>query len=493
MNKKALRLICLFLTLCLSLIPLSSCGRGGEAGEGDGTAVSTNSGEANEDYPFDGVDLGGKQITVLCQKEYPGNSEKILGYCDFYAKELNNDFINDGIYYRNTEIESALNCSLEVITAERAKVGTTLRDQIMTGNTEIDLTYLAGIDVNAVLHYQYLADLTEISTLNLRNSWWNQSSNKDLKVGGRQYLAVGDFSPKGLLSLSCIFFNTSVLETLKYPASTLYDMVRNDGWTIDKLKEFAIIATEDRDNLTGLSVKDRAGFVGEYGAAAYYIVAAGQRAYENTGSTFEVGIYDNEIAGDMVNKFVTLLSDTSISINTIDKDFDGDYSKIYQRFKEGNIGFLSHTLYDILDLRSMDMEFGLLPLPKYSEEQDSYYTISNRFFSCYMAIPAICDDFSSAGIVGEAMAYYGRTHVRGVVYDKFFTNAQLVRDIDSIEMFDLIVESQVQDFGFISTTTIYDIARLMAAEGNATGFLGNVDAQKNKINKDINTVIEGLV
>ncbi|MBO5416891.1 MAG: hypothetical protein J6A83_09725 [Clostridia bacterium] len=495
MNKRVLKLICLVLALCLTLIPLSSCKKSDGDGDGEETTVSTSGtgGDGKSDYPFEGVDLGGKTMTVLCQDSDPGNSEKILTYCDFFAKELNNDPINDGIYYRNQEIENALKCKLEIMTAKRAEVGTMLRDQIISGNTEIDLAYLSGVDVNTVLHYQYLADLMEIDTLNLRNEWWNQSSNRDLRVGGCQYLATGDFSSKGLLSLSCIFFNTSVMETLKYPADTFYDMVRNDQWTIDKLKEFANVAKDDKGNDGTISIDDRAGFVSEYGATAYYIVAAGQRAYKNTGTTFEVGIYGNDIAGEMVNKFITLLCDTSISMNTVDPALDGDYTKIYQQFKKGNIAFFSHTLYDILDFRSMDMEFGILPLPMYSTSQGDYYTISNRHFSCYMAIPAICSDISEAGILGEAMAYYGRTHVRGVVYDKFFTNAQLVRDEDSIEMFDLIVESQVQDFGFVATTTIYDIARTMAAEENPTGFLGSVSSQKTKIDADLEKVIEGLI
>ena len=60
-------------------------------------------------------------------------------------------------------------------------------------------------------------------------------------------------------------------------------------------------------------------------------------------------------------------------------------------------------------------------------------------------------------------------------------------------MFDLIVESQVQDFGFVATTTIYDIARTMAAEENPTGFLGSVSSQKTKIDADLEKVIEGLI
>ena len=495
MNKKALKLICLMLALCLTFIPLSACNKDGD-GDDEETTVSTSGGGdgvEDDDFPFEGVDLGGKTMTILCQDTNPGEAAKIGSYCDFSATETNNDPINDGIYFRNQEIRNVLNCKLDIMTASRGEVGTKLRDQLIAGNTEIDLAYLAGVDVNSVLHYQYLADLMEIDTLNLRNEWWNKSSNRDLRVGGCQYLAVGDFSPKGLLSLSCIFFNTSVMNDLKYPADTFYDLVRNDEWTIDKLKDFAVIATDERDGESGLSISDRTGFMSEYGATAYYVIASGQRAYKNTGTTFEISIYDNEIAGNMVNKFVTLLTDNSMSKTSGDEDVGEDWNTIFQNFKKGNIGFFSHTLYDILDFRSMDMEFGILPLPKYNTDQDDYYTISNRWFSCYMAIPAICDDMSDAGILGEAMAYYGRTHVRGVVYDKFFTNAQLVRDEDSIEMFDLIVESQVQDIGFIATNTLYSIARSMAKEGNSTGFLTEVKTQKAKIDAELEKVIDGLI
>ena len=177
MNKKALKLICLMLALCLTLIPLSACNKDGD-GDDEETTVSTSGGGdgvEDDDFPFEGVDLGGKTMTILCQDTNPGEAAKIGSYCDFSATETNNDPINDGIYFRNQEIRNVLNCKLDIMTASRGEVGTKLRDQLIAGNTEIDLAYLAGVDVNSVLHYQYLADLMEIDTLNLRNEWWNKS------------------------------------------------------------------------------------------------------------------------------------------------------------------------------------------------------------------------------------------------------------------------------------------------------------------------------
>nr|MBQ4319687.1 hypothetical protein [Clostridia bacterium] len=106
------------------------------------------------------------------------------------------------------------------------------------------------------------------------------------------------------------------------------------------------------------------------------------------------------------------------------------------------------TLYD--QLRGMDIDYGVIPYPKFNEEQEEYLTglVDNYSLIC---VPTTAGDPDFSGFMLEALS--AETY-RSVVYQYYDVALQTkyTRDDQSIEMLDTIMAGRN-----------YDIATMLAA------------------------------
>lgn len=459
---------------------------------------SNNKGNSNNqtdqtENPFKDVDLQGETITVMCLSTTEGTM-KINSYSDLKADELLGDPVNDAVYERNENIKSTLNCDLEVYemgtfgASGTINVGADLKNILLAGNPDgIYAGFVNGISLSALISGEVLYNLNDIDSTGLDNEWWYKDANDSMVINGKLFAATGDFSVRGLVSMTSIFFNKTLLEKyedLKNP----YDLVRSGDWTIDVLSEYANVMTEIGGDGT-LGVDDQVGFVSEWGSGYYYLSAAGVRAYENQGDDV-VFAMNNAIAQEMVVKISNLLKNKQVS--KIVADHYGDnYSAagVLSYFGDNKIAFYSHNIYDALELRDMEAEFGMLPLPKLSKNQTEYYSISNRYFSSYAIIPLASPDAEISGIILNALSYYGNKLLREAVYDRSFRSLKLLRDEDSVEMFELIINSQIQDMGLFYTSTAYSLISGIA-KTNAGAFSSTVNKSVGSIQSEIASMLE---
>lgn len=476
-----------FLIAALMVFSIVAC-----AEETDTDKKKPDSTIKQDENPFKDIDLEEQTITVMCLSTTDGTM-KINSYSDLKADELTGDPVNDAVYERNQNIEGLLNCDLEVYemgsfgASGTINVGSDLKNNLLAGNPDgIYACFVNGISLSALISGEVLYNLNDIDTLGLDNEWWYQSANDSMVINGKLFAATGDFSVRGLVSMTSIFFNKTLLnryEQLENP----YDLVRSGKWTIDKLTEYANVMTEIGGDGT-LDVDDQVGFVSEWGSGYYYVSAAGIRAYENNGTDVVFGM-NNENAQQMVTKISQLLTNRQVS--KIVADHYGDnYSAagVLSYFGDNKIAFYSHNIYDALELRDMEAEFGMLPLPKLNEAQTDYYSISNRYFSSYALIPLASPDAEISGIILNALSYYGNKLLREAVYDRSFRSLKLLRDEDSVEMFELIINTQIQDMGLFYTSKAYSLISGIA-KSNPGSFVSTVNKNINTIQGEISSML----
>ena len=476
-----------FLIAALMVFSIVAC-----AEETDTDKKKPDSTIEQDENPFKDIDLEEQTITVMCLSTTDGTM-KINSYSDLKADELTGDPVNDAVYERNQNIEGLLNCDLEVYemgsfgASGTINVGSDLKNNLLAGNPDgIYAGFVNGISLSALISGEVLYNLNDIDTLGLDNEWWYQSANDSMVINNKLFAATGDFSVRGLVSMTSIFFNKTLLnryEQLENP----YDLVRSGKWTIDKLTEYANVMTEIGGDGT-LDVDDQVGFVSEWGSGYYYVSAAGIRAYENNGTDVVFGM-NNENAQQMVTKISQLLTNRQVS--KIVADHYGDnYSAagVLSYFGDNKIAFYSHNIYDALELRDMEAEFGMLPLPKLNEAQTDYYSISNRYFSSYALIPLASPDAEISGIILNALSYYGNKLLREAVYDRSFRSLKLLRDEDSVEMFELIINTQIQDMGLFYTSKAYSLISGIA-KSNPGSFVSTVNKNINTIQGEISSML----
>lgn len=117
-------------------------------------------------------------------------------------------------------------------------------------------------------------------------------------------------------------------------------------------------------------------------------------------------------------------------------------------FKAGRAFFLGYNMSGLIDqLRDMDNDYGIIPLPKYDEAQDRYYTYGSPFGPIGICVPITnsAEQNEITGAVIEAMAYLAYTEVQPLMYD-ITLKEKVARDERSKEMLDIIYEDIIYDW-----------------------------------------------
>ncbi len=102
----------------------------------------------------------------------------------------------------------------------------------------------------------------------------------------------------------------------------------------------------------------------------------------------------------------------------------------------------------------MKDDYGILPMFKYDETQDRYYTsISDN--SSQILVPTTCKDPDMIGAFIECMSEVSYKTVTPAWYEMAMKGKYL-RDNESCQMFDIITKSVWYDFAVINTSALGD-------------------------------------
>lgn len=121
--------------------------------------------------------------------------------------------------------------------------------------------------------------------------------------------------------------------------------------------------------------------------------------------------------------------------------------------------------------RNVEHEFGILPYPKFDENQDNYIALD---WTGLMCAPLVAEDHDIIGEVMELYAYYSSEEVLPAYYD-IVLGEKLSRDPESRDMLDLIFDGIVFDagmnyFGFSASVGGFRGLPASFANGTATSF-----------------------
>ena len=118
-------------------------------------------------------------------------------------------------------------------------------------------------------------------------------------------------------------------------------------------------------------------------------------------------------------------------------------------FPKGNILFEFMQAGDLLlsQMREMEDEFGVLPMPKYDENQAEHYTMIDGGADI-MTVPVTATNLELIGAVveaGSASSYHGLMPI----YMNLAMEQKGTRDEESISMLRYVLDSRVVDFAYL--------------------------------------------
>ncbi len=438
---KSIRLLSLLLALLLGASAIG-CGDSTAKPGGDTTPADTTPQDTvpEPEYDFSGIDFGGKTLSIL-------NSTTHWGcYTTMDLEQENGDILDDAVYKRNRFAEETFHMTLDIVEESMDSSYNTIYTSTMAGEAPYHIVYLRADKVTGGIADGCYADLSAVSSLQLEEDWWDQDITTSGAYGEDRciFFAGNYLSLFGFDMTMLTFFNESMMEDLGLDKP--YDLVREGKWTLDKLGEYLKLGA----NLNGadsFALTDTGpqtyGLTTWGSGAGSLIYGCGERytAIDKDGMPYVYA--GNERFFDVVAKIASLTAregDFLISTGTT-----GQPTHYAVMLRNGRTLFTLAELKESHKYRDLELTFGVLPLPKYDENQESYYS-NVSVGQTVMLMPVTVSDREEAGKVIDALVYLSYRDVLPAYYDVTVSQKGLRND-DSIEMLDIVRQSRIFDPG----------------------------------------------
>ena len=444
------RTVALILAVLLASSTVA-CGSGdakdsGKTTEKNSSPVNSDETEtAKETTPYEALgenDFEGRKFTIVDANTSQGLQVNIP------EDEMNGEVVNDALIVRDKAIEDKYNINIEYV--RDANVGM-VKNSVLAGDNEYDLVYSNIYEFAPLATESILADLCSFRDIDLTSKWWSPLMAEKLTLNDHLYFTASDIAPSIYQAPFCMFLNLKLWEDYNFDID-VYETVLEGKWTLDVLSGLTKDLDRDLNDDGKMSPKDD--FFG-----------VGMQSTDEAAVAFmeSADLVMTELTADKTNLKLATLAGTDIAdrfekIQSIARNIKHEDINdiINYAFKEDRALFLQHKLESAgVHLRDMKSDYLILPMPKYSENED-YISGVSGWVSSFAAVPATVDgDFT--GFILEAMARYSNENLRPLSYDLVYKQ-KTSRDERSNEILDLIFDTLYIDF-----LAIYDFGGLRTA------------------------------
>ncbi len=411
------------------------------------------------------VDLGGREINVLCWDFGTGN-KSIKGYTGeiMYDENSSNsvDLAKKEVVAR---VQELYNCKIvgTLTSNTNETIPSIVKEQVQADNHEFDICFDNLAQASTLALEKFILDLNTVPGINLKDAWWDQNAVADLSIGGKNYFTCGDINTFDDQGTWVILFNKSLKEKQNIEED-FYQLVRDNKWTYDKFVEICTKnqVTHDSNGDNALDELDTWAYGGESFNIYVHLVAAGMKIAnkdEVTDLPYLTVSTEAQTTYTALTKILEFYNDENTVMIADSPTYAakfpwGTYNPfdetVHKAFIEGRELFYMGGLFNLVSLRDMaeGQEFGILPIPKNSASQDRYYHTVSHNNASVMFLPASlpAEDLNNIGLVISALGELSKQEVTPEFYD-IQLKYRDARDDDSGEMLDLIFESRAFDLG----------------------------------------------
>ena len=434
-----------YLTLAITaalMLSAFSCGSGGEGKDSSTSAPDSTGEETTAPEETDGLpekDMDKFELKIV---HFDGNwLSWALTKLD--AESETGDRLNDAIYKRNRNMEERFNCEINVTGKETINAGD-IQSEIMAGDSNYDVWFM--YDNWTLGAVEYLLPWEELPYINLDREWWNPSATEVFNLEGKTYAAAGNYSLSVLSRASGFAFNKDIYNKMNR-SENIYDLAREGNWTIDVMYDTAKNAYIDLDGDSSMNENDQYGISGSWKETFWRFLSGSDVRFiskdSNSDPVFD--LQKNEAAINKMLKIFDLFTEKGIYYNPQTKDVHSvqDSEEI---FADGRLLFKTVNLFDLEALRTCDIDIGILPCPKYDENQENYYAPSFGAEISVLLKTLPEERKENVGMLLEALAYDTNANILPE-YKEVLLKTKLARDNESEEMIDIIINSISFDFG----------------------------------------------
>lgn len=429
------KILSLVLASLLLVACLASCSNGGDS------AASSENASVQTDAEFSEID---EYVASLANEySYDGDTFTVVGkigdHCEH--EEDTGNLENDALYRRMREIEEKFGIDYEYAVCDGAdyesspskEVLAKVEADVMSGGGAYDMIHSnTMVGGQVMLSTGLLQTVEELPAIDFSRSWWINDIEAQFGIGGHLYFLTGKMVTEHYKDASCMLFNKQIAED--FGIEDIYGVVANGEWTIDKMNELSSVIPADGSMFRLV--------VGNYEEGLALFFGAGFSITEvDADGNLSIPLSLGNEKTDFIDKMASILDDQNAYY--VDKRNTGDGPSA--DFTDGE-SFLNATVIgSVSDLRSKDVEFGVLPMPMRDAEQKEYISYSHSMSVCSYTVSKVAKDTEKVGVIAEAMAALSEKHLEPAYYDKAL-KGRGTYDTESREMLDLIYAAKKMDY-----------------------------------------------
>lgn len=482
--------------LLLTALICSSCGsENAETGQDETSAPTTSETTAGAETD----EFGREFVASALPEKLDFKDTTISFWCrndngfdyEFAVEESNGDVMNDVVFNRNRKVEERLGVKFEFKTVSFTNTTEIpeLQTSIMAGSGDYDIAAVHCSQGAQLVTIGAYRDFNSAKYIDLDKPWWNQTLVDELNVYDFLPMLCGDISLSATMRTNVTFFNKKLYD--QYYDENIYDVVKEGKWTLDKLKEMTKDVYRDTDGNGKMDGNDfyALGFMSAATPLDAFVAALDLSiTTKNADAIPELSFY-SERTINAFEKLTDIVMNNPGTYTNPRSEAAGALLLFRQKFLDGGIIFNFTNILETEYLRDMTDGYGILPLPKYDENQDGYYTLPHNAFSM-MVVPSDSQKFDEACAALEALAEESYRSVTPTYYEVAL-GKKYFHDDESAQMFDLIMKGIKLNFGSVyQTTQIGTIGWLI--RDLSQEFSSTYAANKNKYETAMQNLLDGL-
>ena len=446
--KKQYRILSFFLMLVMLLSTLVACDGGDTEDDTTGNTVSADSGTVETADTEEETEYKPQVAENNYDTEFFLSIMPTASFMEYHwVEESSNDAMSQAIYDRQHKVHEYLGVDL-IATATIASLeyAEPFKNAIKNKDGSVDalMTHqYHGID--GFITGNYLADYKDYEQINTSADYWYTQIMEDVAINDHYYLGMSDFN---ILRAFVVAFNKDILD--KYDDAldeSVYDMVDNYHWTLDKMISLANLVYIDATG-DGKTLDDTFGISAEHNApfSSFPLAFDIQMITPNEEGKYELALYND------VNRAKT--TDIVEKLQNLAKSDCAWFWK-YQssdvlNLDSNRVLMTLCSSYQLPHYATKDISFGVLPYPMYDESQKDvgYRTLQ---WGGYLCIPSYVEQPEMVGDTIEVMSFYSK-EVNTTFYEKIL-GKQASDTPDDTRMLEIVWDGIGTDF----TQTFYSI------------------------------------
>ena len=436
--KTSIKILCLVLSLLMLVACFAACGDSEETTlpKAEGTENESGRNEIKDSLPAD-LKFNGEKMVFFVRNQ-----------TEVYKNEMDvdkttNNTLNDAVYYRNAAVEERLGVTIEQVGQDGGPGAyttwnATLRNAVLTKSGDFDSAAIHSSQGSALAVEGLYYNVLDLPHIDLTKPWWNNTIADEMTLFDTLYYLAGDICVSETASGICFFFNKDLFDKLYQTQNiNLYDLVNAQKWTIDQMHELVANAWIDEDSDGVVSENDIVGYAeGDPSCNDGWVPAMGIKVTTMVDGYPELTFYDEH---------------TVEAFEKVKNLHDGNPGYLagrdfaFEKFISGKQLFVKQVFSGGETLRAMSDSYGVLPFPKFDEEQDDYHSLVNVFASLVVVL-STCNEPEKVGATLELMAAESYKQVTPAYFEVCLQGKYSDAPEDA-EMYDRIIKSFVFNFG----------------------------------------------